>query len=362
MIQKNKIFTSMLFALLVINFTGCNSTAENDTNSTLDDNLPKITLEGDIDIKIPLGTRSVLDGGDKYSAYDKKDGDISDKVQRTNNIDFSKAGVYYITYTVTDSDNNKDTKQRIVSIKGSDTQPYTGGTSYTGSVPVIGFRDGHTLFLNVGQTYNRNTYYATDFEDGDITNSVSVEGDLMDTSTKGVYSVYYSVIDSDGNSVTKERTIYVGYNDMDSEIGTTDIESFKTWYSQTCGHTFNESLYNRSTGQYNGKINCSSTGLSDIDLSNLSIFTTIRSLDLSHNNLMYVDFNQLDLSVNNVKVLEDLDLSYNNLSDKSMFDPLFNLKNINNLWIQGNNFDYSSKAKREALYKTFNNRSLTIFF
>ncbi len=368
MIKKTKILTTLLFASAVINFTGCNATDGGDNNTTnntnLDDNLPKITLEGDIEIKIPLGTKSVLDAGDKFSAYDKQDGDLTNSVVRTNDIDFSKAGTYYITYTVTDSDGFKDVKKRIVSITGSDAQPYTGGTTYTGSVPVISFSDGDTLFLNVGEHYNPNTYSATDFEDGDITQYVQVEGDLTATqlNTQGVYSVYYSVVDSDKNSVTKERTIYVGYSNAGYELGSSDIENFKSWYSQTCGQTFNDSFYNENTGQYNGAIDCSNSGLIDIDLTNLSIFTTIKSLDLSNNSLTDIDFNQLDLSVNNVKVLEDLDISYNQLSDKSMFDPLHNLKNINNLWIQGNNFDYSRRADREALYETLNNKSLTIFF
>ncbi len=363
MIQKNKILSILLFALMSINFTACNSTGIDDNNTTLNENRPVITLKGPIDIQIPLGTKSVLTEGDQYTAFDQQDGDISDKVQRTHDIDFSKAGVYHITYTVTDSDGFNDKKQRIVTIKASDTQPYTGGTTYTGSVPFIGFTDnsGDTLFLNIGQHYNPNTYYATDLEDGDITNNVTVEGDISDTNTQGIYTVYYSVIDSDGNTVTKERTIYVGYS-MGNNIGTTDIESFKSWYSQTCGQTFNDSLYNENTGQYNGAIDCSNSGLSDIDLTNLSIFTTIKSLDLSNNNLSDIDFNQLDLSENNVKVLEKLDISNNQLSDKTMFDPLFNLKNINELWINGNNFDYSRRADREALYKTFNNKSLTIFF
>lgn len=365
MMTKKGIFGSLLFVAVLLNFTGCNATDAGDNNTTntnLNDNLPKITLEGDIEITIPLGTRSVLDAGDKFSAYDKQDGDLTNSVQRANDIDFSKAGTYYITYTVTDSDGFKDVKKRIVTITGSDAQPYTGGTTYTGSVPVIGFTDGDTLFLNIGENYNPNTYYATDFEDGDITNSVSVEGDISDTNTKGVYSVYYSVIDNDGNSVTKERTIYVGYSNAGYELGSSDIENFKSWYTQTCGQTFSDALYNESTGQYSGSINCSNRGLTDIDLSNLSIFTTIKSLDLSNNSLTYIDFNQLDLSVNNVKVLEKLDISNNQLSDKSMFAPLFNLKNINELWIQGNNFDYSKKADREALYKTLNNRSLIIYF
>ena len=357
MFNNKKIITLFLLGAINLSFTACNSSDTDNFGES-----PVITLEGPTDINISLGTTTILEDGDRYSAMDEQDGDLTHAVERTHDIDFSKAGTYRIKYYVEDSDSYSDTKYRTVTIASADYQPYTGTVS-EGSVPVISYTDGQSdsLFVALGETVNLYAVKATDFEDGDLTGSIIITSDI-DTNTAGVYTINYSVTDSNGNTVTRERTVYVGQNDFGTQIGDSDIESFKSWYASTCGQTFNDSLYTPSTGQYNGTINCSNSNLTDIDLTSLSIFSTIRSLNLSHNNLSYIDFNQLDLSVNNVKVLEDLDISHNNLSDKSMFDPLHNLRNINNLWIQGNNFDYSSRADREALYRTFNNKSLTIYF
>lgn len=361
MYHKTKIITSVLFALFTLSFTGCNSTAT-DNNTTS----PTITLEGPTDINISLGTTSILVDGDKYSAYDPEDGDLSTQVQRTHDIDFTKVGVYRITYSVVDTEGNSDTKYRTVTISdNSGYQPYTGN-NYRGSAPIITFTDGKsdTLFVNIGQSFDRFAFSANDFEDGDLTNSVTVTDDV-DINTQGVYSISYNVTDSDGNSVQRDRTINVSnYDSGTTYVEATEIDLFKTWYSQTCGQQFNTSLYNAATGEYNGKVDCSNSNLTDVDLTTLSIFSTIRSLDLSNNSLSYIDFNQLDLRLNNVKVLEDLDLSHNNFSEID-FTPLHNLRNINRLWIQGNPDlapKYNTEAKRDALYKIFNNRSLVIYF
>lgn len=364
MYKKTKLITLALLAGVTLNFTGCNST-NTDNNATTA--TPTITLEGPTDIGIVLGTTSILVDGDKYSAYDPQDGDLSTKVQRTHNIDFTKVGVYRITYSVTDSDGYSDTKYRTVTITESDSQPYNGNnTTYTGSVPTITFTDGKsdTLFVNIGSTFDRFAFTAYDFEDGDISNSVTVTDDV-DLTTQGVYSISYSVTDSDGNTIERVRTVNVAnYDSGTTYVEATEIDLFKTWYSETCGQVFNDTLYNASTGEYNGAIVCSNRNLSYIDLTTLSIFSTIRSLDLSHNNLISIDFTQLDLTENNVKVLEDLDLSYNNF-DYIDFTPLHNLRNINNLWINGNPelaLRYNTKAKRDALYRIFNNQSLNIYF
>jgi len=361
----------MLFSLTTVTFTGCGEDSNTTTTGSCGENSadmlsgenPTITLCGDTTIEISLGTNEVL-ADDSFSAYDPQDGDLTAEVVRTNNIDFSHAGTYQVTYTVEDSDGNRDIKYRTVNIVGSDSyNVYSGGNTGVGSQPTIFFTDGNggdTLFLNLNQFYDRTAYYATDTEDGDLTASVVVSGNV-DTSVAGVYDVTYTVTDSDGNTATKTRTVYVGQSDLGTPVGSDNMTTFKTWYSNTCGQTFNASLYNAQTGAYNGKIDCSNQGLTSIDLSPLSVFVSIKSLDLSHNSLSSIDFNQLDLSVNNVKVLEDLDLSYNNFSYID-FQPLHNLKNINRLWIQGNNLDYSTKAKRDALYSIFNNRSLTIYF
>ncbi len=52
-----------------------------------------------------------------YYAYDKNDGDITDKVIVENNIDFKKSGTYEILYKVTNSKGNSIEVKRFVTIK-----------------------------------------------------------------------------------------------------------------------------------------------------------------------------------------------------------------------------------------------------
>ena len=358
MCKKTKLISLVGFILLTLLVTGCNSTSSENPTQT---QTPIITLDGKTDINISLGTTSILNEGDKYSAYDTQDGVLSSSVQRTHNIDFTKVGTYQIKYYVIDSDGFSDTKYRTVTISAVDSEPYH--PSYRGFAPIITFKDNYdadVIFITKGSYFNIYNFIANDFEDGDLGNKVTVEAYEFDTNIDGIYTLRYSVTDSDGNKIERVRTVNVSRFNT-PYVESSNIERFKDWYLNTCGQTFNETLYTPNTGQYNGTISCSHRNLDAIDLTPLSIFSTIKTLDLSHNNLDYIDFRQLELFENNVKVLDNLDLSYNNFYELD-FTPLFNLKNINNLWIQGNYFNYNTVAKREALYKIFNNRSLTIYF
>lgn len=369
-----KIFMVPLLVGIML-FSGCNSTGVDTSSNTETSDIlsdvykPRITLEkspitGSMDIEINLGDNTVPEYG--YSAYDETDGDLSYDVQRTHNIDFTKAGVYTITYTVEDTDGYTDSKSRQVTIIDNNNYSlYNGGQQNIGSVPQITFSDGDTIYLALGQPYNNTTYSAYDLEDGDLTSRVQVDGNNFNVNIAGVHTVTYTVMDRDENTAYANRTVHVGNFGAGSNAtwynGSGGIDTFQNWYSSVCGKSFNAALYNANTGQYSGTISCSSRGLSSVDLSPLSIFSTIDGLDLSNNNLSSIDFNELDLAVNNVKILKVLDLSNNNFSYID-FTPLYNLRNINELWINGNNLDYSTVAKREALYEIFNNRSLTIYF
>jgi len=371
--MKNRkiVITSLLLGLSGLALSGCGETTGENNNTnvyTLDGDNPTITLQGETDIRIPLGTNVILEDGDRYVATDPQDGDITAQVQRSHNIDFSQPGEYQIAYNVQDSDGNAaETKYRTVTIYGGESDPnqvvVNPDQMGYGSAPVISFTNGgDTLFLNVGEFFDRFAVTATDLEDGDLSNRVEVIGDA-DVYTPGTYTVTYSVTDSDGNTVTRNRTIYVGQDDIGDEVvvdgGSSDLDVFKSWYSNTCGQTFDPNLYDASTGAYNGEIKCSSRGLTFIDLTPLSIFTTIDSLDVSHNNLSSIDFNELGLEENNVKVLRELDLRYNDFSYID-FSPLHNLKNIDRLYIEGNPLNYTCDELYTLRTETFNNRSLTI--
>lgn len=75
---------------------------------------PKIELTGGDEIELTINTIYSELG---YSALDNLDGDVTDKVKITNNIDNTKLGTYEVKYEVTDSHGNKATKVRKVKVE-----------------------------------------------------------------------------------------------------------------------------------------------------------------------------------------------------------------------------------------------------
>ena len=60
----------------------------------------------------------------KYSATDKEDGDITSDVKVSGKVNFNKTGKYTITYTVTDSDDNKVSEKRTIAVVNMDDYKY----------------------------------------------------------------------------------------------------------------------------------------------------------------------------------------------------------------------------------------------
>jgi hypothetical protein len=364
-------FNTGLFIFMIFNIftlSGCGEVDNNNTQSVYSGGgdssyRPHITLYGDTNVTVILGAKSIEGDQYGYEAYDPQDGDITDRVKIVNDIDFSRVGQYSVTYSVEDSDGNRDVKYRQINIvdssaSGDSGDPYYGGQTYVGSIPTITVTDGDTLYLPLGRDFTPNAS-ATDFEDGDLSANIEIGGDSVNIYQAGTYIVTYTVTDSDGNIVSKNQTIFVGDYGASSDSTYTTIDSldeFKTWYKTECNGRFRDSLYNANRGSYDGEIDCSNRGLYNIDLNYISIFSTIKSLDLSHNNLSEIDFTPLA----ETRVIEKIDLSHNKFSYID-FSPLYNLKNINELWINNNNLNYT-KEERIELYRGFNNRSFTIYF
>jgi hypothetical protein len=373
----NHLFKSLSLLGMIL-LTGCGETTSTDNNISLEDVLdndkPRIILEGNKTIEIPLGTKNISEAG--FSAYDEADGDLTSEVKREHNIDFTQAGEYTIVYSVEDSDGNKDTQYRYVSIvnplglgsgdSNSSIDPfYNNGEDYQGSIPEIKLLRNEKIFdgplyLGLGEEYDI-AYSATDFEDGNLGDSVTISGADFDPNKAGTYTVTYSVIDSNKNSVSKSLTVIVGNstnwnNNTNYDSVVTGVEEFASWYSSECGKTFNRSLYDEETGRYRGAISCSNRGLSYVDLIPMSIFSSIDEIDLSYNNLDDIDFTPLS----NTYVIKKIKLNNNNFYNIDL-SPLYHLQNIDELWLNGNHLDYSY-AEREELYRGFNNRSFTIYF
>lgn len=69
--------------------------------------------------------------------------------------------------------------------------------------PVITLLGANPLELNVGDVYTDPGATASDNIDGDLTSSIIVGGDTVDTSTAGSYNVTYDVTDAAGNAATQ---------------------------------------------------------------------------------------------------------------------------------------------------------------
>lgn len=146
---------------------------------------PKITLVSSPDYYTNPSTAYVEEG---FTATDNYDGDITSQVASTE-----KYGI--VTYTVTDSSGNTATVERKIIYKDT-------------IAPVITLKNGNALSCNKGKDFVDPGYTATDECDGDLTKSVTVEGNV-DGHTYGTYTLTYRVTDSSGNVGEVKRTVKI---------------------------------------------------------------------------------------------------------------------------------------------------------
>ena len=132
------------------------------------------------------------------TATDKEDGDLTSQIKVTGKVDTAKEGNYPLTYSVTDSDGNETIAKRVITVEKkeiSNEKPQFFGVN--------------NQTITVGESFDPLAgVTATDKEDGDLTGQIKVTGSV-DTTKAGVYTLAYSVTDSDSNTTHQERTITV---------------------------------------------------------------------------------------------------------------------------------------------------------
>ncbi len=160
----------------------------------------KPEISGVEDVEIEKGsTFKPLEG---VTAYDEEDGDLTDKIQYTGNINVNVVGTYEATYSVTDSDGNTTVVKRKVTVVLTDlTPPFMTG------VDDIDLIVGDTEFTLLGGVE------ANDTIDGNLTSKITATGNF-DPWTPGVYEITYKVSDDSGNEKTVIRKITVGFGDF----------------------------------------------------------------------------------------------------------------------------------------------------
>ena len=158
---------------------------------------PVITLIGNSTINLNIGGTYVEQGA---TATDNVDGDISANIViGGDTVNTAVAATYIVTYNVSDTAGNAATEVTRTVIVSPDTTP-----------PVITLNGASTINLTVGDAYVEQGATATDNIDGDITASIVIGGDTVDTNTAGTYVVTYNVSDAAGNAATQvTRTVNV---------------------------------------------------------------------------------------------------------------------------------------------------------
>ena len=106
-------------------------------------NAPVISISSTIN-KLYVGDKfNALDG---VKANDKEDGDLTQYITVTGEVDTSKAGKYTIVYSVKDSDSNETTLKRVIEVVEKSSQdfeaPKTGDAGILGLVGTLGLAVG----------------------------------------------------------------------------------------------------------------------------------------------------------------------------------------------------------------------------
>lgn len=157
-----------------------------------------------IDLESPklelMQEESIIDYGSaykeiEYRAIDNYDGDITNKVKISSNLDTSKIGSYEIIYEIEDSSSNKTLRRRNIHVKDI-------------SAPQIKINRNINSYAIIGTKIDINDCTAFDNYDKDVTNKVLVSGNV-NFNKEGLYKIKYFVSDSSNNKTEVITTINV---------------------------------------------------------------------------------------------------------------------------------------------------------
>ena len=156
---------------------------------------PILTLKGNNLIKLDLNSNYVEYG---VTAIDEIDGDITNKVQITGNVNVNVTGIYNVIYNVTDTAGNKAIEiKRVIEVGDF-------------NAPVITLKGNNLLTISVGEEYIEYGATALDNVDGNITENIIINKNDLNILKPGIYEVFYNVSDLAGNKALEvKRTIKI---------------------------------------------------------------------------------------------------------------------------------------------------------
>lgn len=185
--MKSRMFRFLLLFILIV-FVGFSN--------------PSLTLAADDGAPVISGSPLVLALGDSYDPLvgiritDDLDseGTLLAALEVRDYVDTGTPGEYEILYFVTDSDGNQGILFRLVAVLGPE-------------LPVI---IGGNFEVEKNAVYDpMENVFAFDLSDGDLSTTIRVLHNDVDTAFPGEYFVTYEVTDSDLNRVEKTIPVYV---------------------------------------------------------------------------------------------------------------------------------------------------------
>lgn len=200
-----------------------------------DKTIPKITIEGDmLTVGLETTDEELLAG---VSAYDEKDGDLTDKVIVESISKFSEKGVCKVTYAVCDSDNHVASATRKIKYEG-----YTSPVFYLNRSLCF----SHLETVNVASALG-----ATDVIDGDISSSIIVTSTDYQYGFTGTYTIKAKVTNSKGDLAELELPLIVEERNVNApEI---ELEKYLIYVDE--GTTVNyRDYFIASTDSYNADV------------------------------------------------------------------------------------------------------------
>ena len=166
-----------------------------------DNSAPQINLIGSDTVRVERGTSASSCyqeiASQTYVGVDATEGDVTNKVVITSDLDCLAAGVYSMEFNLTDASGNKaQPKTRTIIVV----------LDRTG--PVLTLQGKDTVTIEQCGTFSDPGAVANDAVDGDLTTAIKVAG-TVDPATVGDYTLTYNVKDAQGNESSKTRVVKV---------------------------------------------------------------------------------------------------------------------------------------------------------
>ncbi len=196
-----------------------NITSADTVFEVMEDTVPPV-FSGLSDLTMYLG-KSEPNYTKDVSAEDYVDGSC-EFTYDASDVDYDKAGTYYIEYTASDKHGNTATAQRKLTVK-KDT-----------AAPVISGADTILTYV-LGDSKPKYQSGVSAEDDADGTVDVTVDDSEVDYETAGTYTVVYTAEDSVGNTATVKRTVKViteeekeAFTDADQEAMYDKAQSYSS--------------------------------------------------------------------------------------------------------------------------------------